>query len=126
MRMTDQSLERMVSVLLKSGVLVSGGVVLAGGVLYMFRHGGELASYQDFHGAPSIDRIVPQIVHGAVQLRARSVIQVGVLLLIFTPVARVVLSMVGFAMEKDRTFVTISAIVLAVLLFSLIRGATAS
>ncbi len=121
--MTDQTIERQVSVLLQGGVMISGAVVLIGGVLFLLRHGGEQVSYQAFHSQPAIDRYVPQILEGALHLRARSVIQLGVLLLIATPVARVVLSLWGFAMERDRAFMIITAIVLAVLLFSLIHGA---
>ena len=47
----------------------------------------------------------------------------GVLLLIATPVARVALSLVGFALERDWHYVLITAIVLAILLYSLIIGA---
>ncbi len=121
---TDQKIEEMVSVLLRIGVLVSGAVVLAGGLFFLFRHGYETAAFSTFHGEPSVDRLVHEIVGGAVHLRARSLIQLGVLLLIATPILRVVLCMVGFAMERDHKFVWITAIVLSVLLFSLISGAT--
>ncbi len=122
-RMTDRSIERMVSVLLLAGVLISGSVVLGGGVYYLVRHGGEAVGYRTFQGQPSIDRIVSEIVKGAIALRARSIIQMGILLLIATPIARVAFSLVGFALERDRTYVVITAIVLAVLLVSLITGA---
>jgi uncharacterized membrane protein len=87
------------------------------------RHGREAIEYHTFHGQPSIDRIASEIVKGAIALRARSIIQLGVLMLIATPIARVALSLVGFALERDRTYVVITGIVLATLLFSLISGA---
>jgi uncharacterized membrane protein len=120
---TDTSIERMVSVLLRTGVVVSGTIVLSGGVYYLARHGYENANYGTFHGEPSIDRIVGQIVAGAHALRARSIIQLGLLLLIATPIARVAFSLVAFALERDRTYVVITAIVLTILLYSLISGA---
>ena len=123
MKITDFTIERMVSVLLRTGVLISGAVVLAGGSYFILRHGTEVVSYRKFNGQPSIDRIVSQIFRGAVDLRGRSIIQLGILLLIATPIARVAFSLVGFALERDRTYVIITAIVLAVLLFSLIHGA---
>ncbi len=122
-KITDTSLERMVSVLLRTGVLLSGAVVLAGGIYYLSIHGGEAADYHTFRGQPRIDRSVAGIVKGAFSLRARSVIQFGILLLIATPIARVAFSLVGFAFEGDRKYVLITAIVLAVLLYSLISGA---
>lgn len=122
-KVTDASIERMVSVLLRTGVLISAMVVFAGGVYYLARHGGAAADYRHFAGQPSIDRIVSQIVRGALALRARSIIQFGILLLIATPIARVAVSLVAFMLERDRTYVMITALVLAVLLVSLITGA---
>jgi uncharacterized membrane protein len=120
---TDTTIERMVSVLLRSGVVISGVVVFFGGVYYLARHGHEYADHHAFHGEPSVDRIVGQIIAGAIALRARSIIQLGLLLLIATPIARVAFSLVAFALERDRTYVVISTIVLTVLLYSLINGA---
>lgn len=122
-KMTDAGIETMVSVLLRTGVLISAVVVFAGGIYYLVRHGGEPANYRHFAGQPSIDRIVTEIVKGAIALRARSVIQLGILLLIATPIARVAVSLVAFVLERDRTYVAITALVLAVLLVSLITGA---
>jgi uncharacterized membrane protein len=45
--------------------------------------------------------------------------QLGLLLLIATPIARVMFSAVAFAMERDRMYVGFTLIVLAVLLYSL-------
>jgi uncharacterized membrane protein len=120
---TDTTIERIVSVLLRSGVVISGVVVFLGGVYYLARHGHEYADHHSFHGEPSVDRIVGQIIAGAIALRARSIIQLGLLLLIGTPIARVAFSLVAFALERDRTYVVITAIVLTVLLYSLISGA---
>ena len=123
MKVDDQSIERSVSVLLKAGVIISGATVLLGGIAFLLRHGSEHVAFEQFQGQPSIDRVIPQILGGALQLRGRSIIQFGVLLLIATPVARVILSLVGFAMERDRTYVKITLIVLVILLYSLTEGA---
>lgn len=120
---TDASIEHAVSILLRSGVLVSAFVVLLGGVYYLAQHGGEAANYHHFAGQPRVDRIISEIFKGVIALRARSVIQFGILLLIATPIARVVVSLVAFVLEHDRTYVIITALVLAILLFSLITGA---
>lgn len=122
-RVTDHSIEMAISVLLRAGVLISGLIVLAGGIYYLMQHGREVESYHEFRGTPEIDRIVPQIVNGAFHLRARSVIQFGLLVLIATPILRVVFALVGFALERDRGYVIVTSIVLAVLLYSLISGA---
>jgi uncharacterized membrane protein len=122
---TDAGIERMVSVLLRTGVLISGVIVFAGGAYYLARHGEAPANYRPFHSQPSQDRIVSQIVAGALALRPRSIIQFGILLLIATPIARVAFSLVAFVFERDWMYVAITALVLAILLFSLITGAVA-
>ena len=124
-RVSDSTLQRMIGAVLRTGVLISAAVVLAGGALYLVRHGGEPADYRTFHGEPEIDRVLGEIIAGAVGVRARSIIQAGVLLLIATPIARVAFSLVGFAFERDRTYVAITALVLAILLYALITGAGA-
>lgn len=120
---TDAGIERMISILLRTGVLLAALVVVTGGVYYMARHGSEPADYRHFAGQPAADRIVSEILAGVVALRARSIIQLGILLLIATPIVRVAFSLVAFAMERDRMYVVITALVLTVLLFSLIAGA---
>lgn len=123
-RVTDDDIERLVSVLLRTGVLIAASVVLAGGIYFLLGHGAEPVKYKTFVGQPSIDRHADQIIRGAFSGRARSIIQLGILLLISTPIARVAVSLVGFAREGNRKYVLITAIVLAVLLYSLITGAT--
>ena len=54
--------------------------------------------------------------------RGRGLIQLGVLLLIATPVARVVFSAWAFARQRDWTYVLVTLFVLAVLLFGLFYG----
>ena len=120
---TDSGIEHMVANLLRAGVIISGTVVTIGGAIYLFRHGSEVSDYHVFKQLPEADRLVPSILSGAAHHRARSIIQTGVLLLIATPIARVACSLVGFALERDRKYVIITAIVLSVLLYSLISGA---
>ncbi len=122
-KITDRTIERIVSVILRSGVLISGTVVLLGGVFFLTSHGHERVEYHTFHAQPATDRLVHHIIAGAVALRARSIIQLGVLLLVATPIARVAFSIVGFALERDKLYVLITSIVLGILLYSLIGGA---
>lgn len=122
-KVTDEKLEIVISVILRTGVSISAAVVLIGAALYLTRHGAEPVNYHQFHGEPAVDRKIGGIIGGVLALRARSIIQLGVLLLIATPIARVAFSLTGFALERDRTYVVITAIVLAVLIYSLINGA---
>jgi uncharacterized membrane protein len=120
---TDRTIENLVSVLLMTGVLISAAFVLCGGIYFVLRHAGDATDYQVFRGEPRIDRLISEIVRGALRLRARSIIQFGILLLIATPILRVAASLVGFALEGDRKYVVVTSIVLTVLLYSLVSGA---
>jgi uncharacterized membrane protein len=109
--------------LLRYGVLLSALVVLFGGVLYLARHGHSPTDYRVFRGEPSELRNVGGIVRDAFEFSGRGVIQLGLLLLIATPVARVAFSIFGFAAEHDRMYVVVASIVLLVLAYSLIGSA---
>jgi uncharacterized membrane protein len=106
--------------LLRSGVLLSAAVVLLGGCIYLSRHAHEPANYRVFLGEPSDFRTIPGVIQSVINGRGRGLIQLGLLLLIATPIARVAFSIVGFAMERDRMYVAFTLIVLAILLYSLL------
>ena len=79
----------------------------------------EAADYRVFHGEPNQLRTIPGVLREAFAFQGRGIIQLGLLLLIATPVARVVLSIVGFAAERDHMYVGFAMIVLVILLYSL-------
>lgn len=116
----DARLEKVVSALLIAGVLFSALVVLAGGVCFFFHHGEERPDYHTFHSVPEQYRSIRGVVAAAGPSDCHAVIQLGLLLLILTPIARVAFSMVAFAFERDRTYVVLTAIVLVILLYSLV------
>lgn len=122
-QITDRSIERAVSTILRWGVLLSGAVVMIGGMFFLSTHWSEPVDYRTFHGQPSADRLIGGILAGLGHLRARSVIEFGLLLLLATPITRVAASLVGFALERDWTYVLITSMVLAILLYSIIGGA---
>jgi uncharacterized membrane protein len=121
-RWSDQEVERLIGRLLRTGVVISAGVAVVGGVLYLIRFGSEAADYGTFHGVPEGLSSVRGVLSGAAGLHSRWIIQLGLLLLIATPVARVALSLFAFALQRDRTYVAITALVLSLLLFSLVGG----
>jgi len=116
---SDQKVDNIIGSLLRFGVILAATVVALGGAWYLIRHGFAHPSYHAFVGEPSDLRSLDGILGGIRTLHARSIIQLGVLLLIATPVARVAFSVAAFAMQRDRTYVVITLVVLAVLLFSL-------
>jgi uncharacterized membrane protein len=116
---TDQQVEQIVGNLLRAGVLTAAAVVFLGAVIYLYQHGTIIPDYSRFKGEPPGFRLVPQILADAVTLDGAAVIQLGILLLLATPVARVAFSVVAFALQRDRLYVLVTLLVLGVLLFSL-------
>jgi uncharacterized membrane protein len=116
---TDQRLEAIISVLLRTGVLISAAVVLLGGICFLFKHGNEQPEYHVFHGTPEVYRSISGVLHAAGPSNCQAIIQLGLLLLILTPVARVAFSLAGFALEHDRTYLGLTSIVLVILIYSL-------
>ena len=119
---SDARIEEVVGNLLWVGVIVSSLIVLVGGGLYLARHATELPNYHIFYGEPSELRSVLGIMKFASSYSGRGIIQFGLLLLIATPVMRVAFAVVSFVAQKDKVYVGVTLIVLAVLLFSLAGG----
>lgn len=120
---TDQRIENVLGNLLRAGVLLSAFVVAIGGVIYLARHGHSPVDFRVFRGEPADLRNVRGIIGAAVALQGRGIIQLGLLLLLATPVARVAFSIFGFAQERDRMYVVFTVIVFSILLYSLLGSA---
>jgi uncharacterized membrane protein len=106
--MTDSKLEIWIGNLLRTGVSLAAIVVAAGGALLLAKHGMEAVNYHVF---------LPY--HVAAFPDPDSVIQFGLLILIATPIFRVLFALIGFWVERDYLYVGVSAIVLTVLGFSI-------
>jgi len=120
----DERVEKILGTLLQTGVIISGAVVLAGGVLYVLRFARVPVHYENFVPERASLRSATAVWRSAWHGDGRAIIQFGLLLLIATPVARVLLSMIAFGLEKDRLYVALTLIVLVILLYSLLGGAT--
>ena len=119
---TDQYAEEWIGNLLRGGVTLAAAVVLFGGTVYLVRHGLAAPQYHVFVGEPTDLRTLSGIVKDALTFRGRGLIQLGLLLLIATPIARVAFSVVAFVIQRDRLYVLVTLIVLAVLIYSLTSG----
>lgn len=103
--------------ILQGGVIASAAVILFGVLLLPFRPGGlSLQRLQSFPHSPGA------MWAGLVGLHPQAFITLGLLLLIATPVMRVAVSVVAFAIEHDRLYVVITLVVLAILITSFILG----
>jgi uncharacterized membrane protein len=121
-RWSDHAVEQLIGRLLQGGVLLAAVVTIIGGIMLLVQHGGDHPSYTVFHGQPELLLSIPAIVGGALALNSLAVVQLGLLLLIATPIARVAFTLVAFALQRDRTYVVITMIVLALLLYGVIFG----
>lgn len=121
-RVSDHEVEQLVGRLLQLGVLVAAFVVLAGGLYLLSRHGGDIAVYTPFRGEPDSLRSLTSIVRGAFTLQSTAVVQFGLVLLILTPVLRVAFTLAAFLIQRDKTYIVVTTIVLVLLLYGLLYG----
>ena len=103
--------------ILRGGATLSAAIVLIG-MLLLLLHPGDLSgtSLQVF------PRTVDQVWTGLLALQPQSVITAGLMLLLATPVMTVTAAAVAFALERDRRYVVISLVVLAILITSFLIG----
>jgi uncharacterized membrane protein len=101
-----------ISRVLRLGAMLSTAIMIAGVLLLVIR--GKAGGTAGVHFVRLRD-LLPQLA----RLNPEAVTELGILLLLMTPVARIVISVIGFAMERDLKYVLISLGVLAVVLFSI-------
>ncbi len=117
-KVEDKDLERIIGQLLRYGVLLSSLVVLAGGIVYLTRHGYQHPAFGSFKGEPDKMKAPIPMWKAIIQGEGRPLIAFGLLLLILTPIARILFSVAGYLMEKDYLYVCITLFVLAVILWN--------
>ncbi|RWU03653.1 DUF1634 domain-containing protein [Pedobacter chitinilyticus] len=119
---TDKDIQSLVGNLLRVGVYISMAIVILGGVIYLFDHGSEKIDYAVF----DIDKVslktVAAIFEEVITFKGVAIVQFGLLMLIFTPIARVIMAVVSFFIEKDYLYVLIGLIVLSIIMASLSGG----
>jgi uncharacterized membrane protein len=111
--MTERTFERVVAGVLVAGVSISATLIVVGMVAALivgWGGGTELVDPTDFGD------LLSRLREG----EPLAITQLGLIVLILTPVVRVACSVVGFALEHDRLYVAITLAVLAVLLGSLV------
>lgn len=117
-KIQDTDLEMVIGQLLRYGVLISSIVVAAGGLVYLYRHGSEVPLYRQFKGEPSKMKEIVPLWQAVLRGEGRPLIQLGLMILIATPIARILFSVFGYLMEKDYLYTVITAVVLAVILLN--------
>lgn len=120
-----ESMNALISGVLRYGVMISAAIIAIGTVLLLLGNGSQEISQlvvyspnQLPHG--NFDPSLGRMLAGLASFDPQSIIELGVLVLLATPAARVLLSVLLFAAEGDRTYAYITAVVLAMLLFSML------
>ena len=113
-------MELIIGNLLRTGVIIAATIVLMGGAIYLFRHGLAPVNYKIFQRVPLDLCHVNGIIASTLSFHGRGLIQLGLLFLIATPVARVLFSMVAFARQRDVMYTVVTATVLIMLAHSLL------
>lgn len=118
----DTDMQAVIGWILRIGVFVSMSVVVAGGILYLIRHGHSTPEFGSFHSVPHFISTPEGVFEGVLNGRGQAIIQLGIIILIITPVLRVAFAVVGFALEKDRLYTFISLLVLTIIVVSMLTG----
>jgi len=119
----DHDIEVIVGTLLRYGVMTASAIVLLGGTYFLFQHGeSPVPSYHRFVGESIGYTTFSGILNGVFALQAKGIIQLGVMVLIATPILRILFSLIGFVLEKDKLYVGITLVVLCVILLSTFGG----
>jgi len=115
----SESIADVISRVLRYGVLISAAIIIAGLLLLIAANGLSDATPLlnfDLRQAPTLGSFAS----GLASLQPYSVIELGAIVLIATPVSRVLISVFLFAAQKDRTYTLITLVVLSLLLFSML------
>ena len=116
---TDRRIDELMGLLLRSGVILAACIVLVGGVIYLARHP-RPSDYRVFQGEPENLRTISGIFAEAMVFHGRGLIQLGLLVLVATPISRVTFSVLAFLYQRDSKYVVFTLIVLGLLLYSLL------
>lgn len=118
----DTDMQKMIGWILRIGIYTSIGIVILGGIFFLYRHAHETANYHAFNGVPVFVHNFENIFSSAFSFKGQAIIQLGIILLVATPVMRVIFAAVGFLLEKDYLYTVISVIVLLIILASAFSG----
>ena len=118
----DADMPLLIGRVLRAGMVLSISVVFFGGVFYIVRHGYSIADYRKFKGIPEFVQYASGIFHGLLSFKGQAIIQLGILMLIATPILRIIFSAIGFVLEKDYLYFFISLLVLLIIFISTISG----
>lgn len=118
---TERQMAHLIGRTLRFGVFTSAALIVLGLAMYFATDKGPHTVDDALGKTHEIALVRPStIVDGLRGTSPESFIQLGILVLILTPVVRVAMTAWLFARQRDWTFVTLAAIVLVILLLGLL------
>ena len=115
-------MNEILSKVLRIGVFTACGLAVFSGILYLCQNGlssmPDLTHFSYDEAHPADYTTLSGVWNGLCSWDPRSWIQLSIIVLILTPIMRVVFSLVEFIREKDLTYVAITAVVLAVIVLN--------
>jgi uncharacterized membrane protein len=115
--MTDRTVaERLnwaVHLSLLGGLLISGSLLILGATTSLASH--EVRSPERL---PGVEAILSQAIHG----HGSAILNLGILILMLTPILRVIVLAVGWSLQREWRFAAIAFLVLALLATSMVLG----
>lgn len=118
----SRAVERIIGVVLRSGVVLSAAIICLGLVLLVVK--GLFTGQMRIDAALPYPRSLGALLAGLLALDPASVLSLGLVVLIATPFARVAVSIVAFAVERDWRYVVVTALVLTILVAGILMGKT--
>ncbi|MFO0859362.1 MAG: DUF1634 domain-containing protein [Phycisphaerales bacterium] len=111
-----KDLEASLATLLTAGTALAALVLIIGIAWYLTRDHATVLNFRVFepHAKGSVFSVV-----GGAWTSGAGLMQLGVVLLILTPIARVFFTLVAFLIKRDWMYVVVTAIVLGALLYGL-------
>ena len=120
--LNDKDIQVILGTLLRAGVIISMSIVLIGGALFLIHNKGGITDYKVFKPELAKFSSIAEIFKGVLTFHGDAIVQFGILMLIFTPIARIVFAIFSFLIERDYLYVLIGFIILAIITISLNGG----
>lgn len=119
----DKDLAFVIGNIMRWGVILSLSITFIGGIIYLVKDGNAAIDYSNFVEQDySVKDIFTNTFSGLLRLEHTAIITFGILLLFSTPIIRVLFSLIGFVLEKDKIYIAITLIVLAIIFISISGG----
>jgi uncharacterized membrane protein len=117
---TDIDLNRSVGNLLRIGVILSVTTAIIGFIKLFFEGFKMPKHYEDLGNKTG--NILQEFWVSLMKLEGMSIIQLGILFLILTPLMRILFALIGYLKEKDYVYVVISLIIIGIMAISFLMG----